>query len=144
MLVPSDGRPSFEGKKCRVFYELSVLVDIPLGRDLKALQSFRVVDAPDSALPAPGHVRTRYPEDQERGLFDAWLSPDIRVEAALAEGSLREGDTIEGNFQVETPKPLEYRAINVRLIAIEKTTASGHTDGYTHQGRAGSGLRPAV
>lgn len=132
--VPPNGRPSFEGEKCRVFYELSALVDIPLARDVKALQSFRVIDNSDPELPAPAPVRTRYPEDQDRGLLDSWFSPDIRVEAALRQSTFRKGDTVEGIFLVETPKPLECRSISVRVIAVEKTTAHGHTDSHTHMG----------
>jgi hypothetical protein len=132
--VPPDARASFEGKKCRVFYELSVLIDIPMWRDVKALQSFQVKLASDERRAPHGSIRTRYPEDQDRGLFDALMSPEIRVEAALAEGLLRDGDTIEGILVVDTPKPLRYRAISVRLIAVENTSAQGHTDSYTHKG----------
>ena len=132
--IPADARPSFAGQKGRVFYELSVLVDIPLGRDLKALQSFQVIDNSDPVLPPPTPVRTRYPEDQKRGLFDSWFSPDIRVEAALTQSAFRDGDTLDGIFVLETPEPLEYRAINVRLISVESTEAQGHKDGHTHPG----------
>lgn len=142
--VPPEARSSFAGEKCRVFYELSVLIDIPLWRDVKALQSFRVKAATDELTAQRGSVRTRYPEDHDRGLFDALLSPDVRVEVALADGMLREGDTVEGMFVVETAKPLQHRAINVRLIAIESTAAHGHTDRHVHNGEpvqiAGNGV----
>lgn len=132
--IPADARPSFDAEKCRVFYELSVLVDIPLGRDLKASQSFRVTGNVGSERPAAGHVRTRYPEDQKLGLLDSWFSPDLKVEAALTENAFVEGDTIEGIFVVNTLKPLKFRAISVRLLAVEQTTAHGHTDSHAHQG----------
>jgi hypothetical protein len=132
--VPADARASFAGTKCRVFYELAVLIDIPMARDVKALQSFQVKGA-DEEPPVPvGSVRIRYPEDQNRGLIDSLMSPELRVEAALAEGLLRDGDTVEGMLVVDTPKPLRYRAISVRLIAVENTTAHGHTDSYAHKG----------
>ena len=124
------------GKKCRVFYELSVFIDIPLWRDVKALKSFQVTTAYDGPSVPHQSVRTRYPEDQDRGLFDALLSPEIRVEAALADGVLREGDMVEGMFVVETPKPLQYRSISARLIAIEKTSAHKYTDSHVHKGEA--------
>jgi Arrestin (or S-antigen), N-terminal domain len=132
--VPPDGRPSFAGQKCRVFYELSVLLDIPLGRDIKQTQSFRVADRSLSEPSPPQPVRVRYPEDQARGLFESWFSPEIRVEAALSQDVFREGDTIEGIFVLNTPEPLEYRAIDVRLLAVEKTAAHGHEDSYSHVG----------
>jgi hypothetical protein len=134
--VPRDARASFGGSKCRVFYELSVFIDIPLWRDVKALKSFQVTAAPDTQSVKHDCVRTRYPEDQDRGLFDALLSPDVKVEAALADGALCEGDTIEGMFVVDTMKPLQYRSIRARLIAIECTSAHGHTDRHVHQGDA--------
>ena len=134
VLVPPNGRPTFAGEKCRVFYELSALVDVPLGRDVKALQSFRVADKADPQRPPPAPVRTRYPEDQERGLLDSWFAPDIRVEAALRQSAFRKGDTAEGIFVLETPKPLQYSAIDVRIISVEKTKAHGHTDSHTHPG----------
>lgn len=132
--IPSPARPSFAGQKCRVFYELSVRVDIPLSRDVTALQAFRVSGGPETELPPSAPVRTRYPEDQPRGLLDSWFSPDVRVEAALRQNTFREGDTLEGIFALETPKPLEFRAIDVRLISVENTTAHGHTDSHTHAG----------
>ena len=134
--IPQDARPSFAGEKCRIFYELSVLADIPLGRDLKALQSFRLPDVSNPDLPPPEPVRTRYPDDQAPGLFESWLSPDLQVEVALRQSTFRQGDTIEGIFQVETPKPLNYNAVNVRLITAEKTEAHGHSDSFTHSGKA--------
>jgi hypothetical protein len=132
--VPPDARASLDGKKCRVFYELSVHIDIPVARDVKAVHSFQVSDASKQQHDSPGSVRIRYPEDQGRGFFDALMGPELRVEAALAEGLLHEGDTAEGMLVGDTPKALQYRAINVRLIAVEKTTANEHTDSYTHQG----------
>lgn len=132
--IPPDGRASFHGKNCRVFYELSVLVDIPMGWDLKAVKSFNVTGAPGVMLPSPEAVRIRFPEDQQRGLLDSWFSPDVRVEAALTRNVFCDGDTVEGIFVVETPKPLQYRAINVRVISVETTTAQGYSGEHTHFG----------
>ncbi|MGI9471576.1 MAG: hypothetical protein ACR2NZ_08605 [Rubripirellula sp.] len=142
--VPPEARPSLHGNKCRVFYELSVLIDIPVWRDVKALESFSVSAAKTKTAETQTSVRTRYPEDQGRGLFDSVFGPDVRVEAALAEGLLREGDTVEGMFVVETPKPVPFRAIHARLISVESSTANGHNDSYTHPGEpitiAGEGV----
>ncbi len=132
--IPDDAPASFEGSKCRVFYELSVCIDIPAWRDVKAVHSFPLKRPSDDRPGRRGAVRTRYPEDRDRGLLDAWVSPDIRAEAALAEGVLSRGDTAHGIVVIEAPKPLRYRAITARLIAVENTTAHGHTDGHTHRG----------
>lgn len=132
--LPADARGSMSGEKCRVFYELSVQVDVPAGRDLKAVYSFRVPDRAAIDTRPVGPVRTVYPDDQKRGLLDAWFGPDICVEAAVAEGNLAVGDTIEGIFEVRTPKPLDYRGIYVQLISVEQSQAQGHTAGHTHLG----------
>lgn len=133
--VPKDARPSFQAHNCRVFYELAVRVDIPAARDLTLTHSFEVTSDSDANLESSiGSVRTRYPEDQERGLLDCWFGPDIRVEAALDEGLLREGDAAEGFIHVVTAKTLDYRVINARLIAVENTAAQGHTDTHVHKG----------
>ena len=134
LTVPADARPSFEGGKCRVFYELSVIVDIPLARDMKALESFQVRGpSTDADRPAPAPVRTRFPDDQERGLLDSWFGPEIRGEAALSRDAFVAGETIEGILLLETPEPLEHRGINVRLISVESSTAQGHTAAHVHQ-----------
>ena len=130
--VPEDAPGTFEAKKCRVFYELSVYVDIPLGFDAKAMSAFTVPGFDNVAESAP--VMTRYPEDQNRGLFDSWFGPEMRVEAGVAGSHYRRGEEIEGIFRVDSPKPLECRAISVRLVGIEKTRAQGHDDSHTHQG----------
>ena len=96
----------------------------------------RITGNPAIERPAPGHVRTRYPEDAKRGLLDSWFAPDMKVEAALTENTFAAGDTAEGIFVINTPKPLKYRSITVQLIAVEETTAHSHTDSHTHCGDA--------
>jgi len=136
VLLPSDARPSFAGKKCRVFYALSAQLDIPLARDVKAQHAFEVVEGRDVVQASPTPVRTRYPEDQETGLMDAWFAPDVRVELALPCQAYQEGDTLQGTFTVEAPEPLVYDAINARLISVETTTAHGHADSFSHSGNS--------
>ncbi|MBW3598266.1 MAG: arrestin C-terminal domain-containing protein, partial [Planctomycetes bacterium] len=79
-------------------------------------------------------VRTRYPEDQGKGLLDAWFGPDVRVEAALPQSVFRPGDVIDGVFRVDAPQPLECRKIIARLLGVERTEAGGHKDTHSHQG----------
>lgn len=134
--LPDDARDSFEGKKCRVFYELLVWIDIPVWPDTKAEHSFSVRSAASPGDLRHGPVRTRYPDDQQQGFFDSLFGPDITVEAAVADGAVREGDTIEGLFVIESSKPLSYRSISVRLVASETTKAKKHSDGYRHLGES--------
>lgn len=130
--VPANARPSFKGQNCRVFSELSVLLDIPVWRDVNALESFSVGRAQTPSAPQTQSAGTRYPEDEERDLFDSIFSPDLRVEAGIAESVLRTGDLTEGMLVVETPKQLPYRAIKARLISVESSAANGHNNSYTH------------
>lgn len=133
--IPEDAPPTHAGEKTRVFYELSIHVDVPAAFDLKATQSFEV--APQAAAPfetAP--VRTCYPDDQGRGLVDAMFSPDVRLEMALVSDTFLPGEVIEGIFTAETKKPFNCRNIRVRLVGIESSKAHGHTDQHVHNGPA--------
>jgi hypothetical protein len=140
--LPPDARSTFAGKKCRVFYELSVQIDVPLAFDVKATHAFTLC-LPER--PPPSQLsRTRYPEDHGRGLLDSWFGPDLRVEAAVSENVFRPGDVIEGVFRVDAPAPLECRAISARLVAFERTQAHGHKDGFAHRGPATTVATPGT
>lgn len=132
--IPENAPPTHVGKKTRVFYELSVQVDVPLASDLKAAQSFQLAPLPASYETKP--VRTRYPNDAGRGFFDALFAPDVEIEMALAADKSRLGELIKGIFCLETKNPLNCNAIRVRLVGIENSKAHGHTDRYVHQGEA--------
>ncbi len=132
--VPQDAPGAFTGKKCRVFYELNVRVDIPMGLDAKSTFAFKLPGVENEAASDP--VMIRYPEDQERGLLDSWFGPDLRVEAGVAGSQYRRGEEIEGIFRAQSPSPLACRAISVCLVGFEKTQAQGHTDGHTYTGPA--------
>lgn len=142
VFIPAGAPPTHQGQKTRVFYELSVQVDIPLGFDMKAVHSFLLDSLQTTREPLP--VRTRYPGEESRGLIDSLFSPDVELEMALAKDSARLGETIEGIFRVETPKPVKCRAISVRLIGVEHSQAQGHTDLYTHQEEPIELCRPGV
>jgi len=131
--VPANAPAAHVGQKTRVFYELEVHVDVPAGFDLKAKQSFQVEPLPvEEYETAP--VRTRYPDDDGRGLFDSFVSPDVRVEMALAADKYQPHEMIDGIFTIEPEKPLKCRRILVQLLGIETSEAHGHTDRYAHKG----------
>jgi hypothetical protein len=133
--IPEDAPATHVGQKCRVFYELSIHVDVPAGFDLKATQGILV-----EPLTVPQYktapVRTRYPDDAGRGLFDSLVSPDVRIEMALVADKYRPHETIEGIFTIEPEQSLTCRRILVQLIGIESSEAHGHKDRYIHQGEA--------
>lgn len=131
--VPADAPATHTGQRSRVFYELSLCVDVPLAFDLKATQAFQVARS-DAAEVEPKPVRVRYPEDKGRGFWDSIFSPDVRVELALARDTLRIGETVEGIFSVESTKAFKVRAIRARLFGIEQSSAQSHTDSRMHEG----------
>ena len=130
--IPEDAPATHAGQKTRVFYELSVQVDVPLAFDLKAMQPFQLAPLPASYEVSP--VRTRYPDDAGRGFFDELFSPDVKIEMALAADKARLGDQIEGFVTMETVKPMNCNSIRVRLVGIESSQAQGHKDRYVHNG----------
>lgn len=132
--IPADAPLTHEGDRSRVFYELTGLVDIPLGRDLKAVHSFRVASLPFQPQVSP--VRVRYPDDEGRGFWDKVLGPDVRIELALAKNVLYRGGSVDGIFQVETDQPVEVQAIRVRLVGHESSEAHGHSDSHQYTGEA--------
>jgi len=79
-------------------------------------------------------VRTRYPDDMGRGLFDSFASPNVRVEMALVADKYQLRETIEGIFTREPEQSLNCRRIFAQLIGIESSEAHGHKDRYVHQG----------
>ncbi len=130
--IPADAPPTHTGDRSRVFYELTGLVDIPFGRDLKAVYSFHVATLPPELAVNP--VRVRYPDDAGRGFWDKLLGPDVRIELALAKDVLLLGSSVDGIFQVETDQPVEVRAIRARLIGHESSQAHGHSDSHHFRG----------
>ena len=104
--VPAAAPPTHAGKKSRVFYELTVRVDVPLGRDLQAKQSFQV-GALDAPLGEIAPVVVRYPEEGGRGTFDSLFGPDVKIEMALAANQFRLGDSIVGIVSIDSPSDLQ-------------------------------------
>ena len=97
-----------------MFYELTCFVDIPFGRDMKTVQSFRIAPLPEEHSTSP--VRVRYPDDKGRGFWDKFFGPDVRVELALARDIISQGESVDGIFQVETEQSVKVRAILARLV----------------------------
>lgn len=132
--LPEDAPPTHLGPKSRVFYELSVQLDVPLARDLLAVRSFQV-DALPRALPAPSPVRAWYPDDAPPGMIAGLFTPDVRIGLSLGSDQARVGEEIGGDVLVETPRALDCRAIRLRLVGVESSEAHGHTDRYVHSGQ---------
>jgi hypothetical protein len=141
--IPVDAPATFVGEKTRVFYELSVQVDIPLAVDLTAMRSFQVARVPAAAQEiAP--VRTRYPDDSGRGYVDSWFGPDVQIEMALAANVYRLGEMIDGIVKIDAAKPFKCTAVRIRLLGVETTQAHNHKDSHAHQGEAIELAQPGV
>jgi hypothetical protein len=132
VVIPADAPATHTGQKTRVFYELSVYVDVPLKIDLKAAQAFQVgpLEVPlQEYMP----VRICYPEDAGRGYMDSMFGPNVKIEMALASNQYRLGESIDGIVIVEPAKPFNCNAMRVRLVGVESSQAQGHKDSHTHQ-----------
>ena len=138
--IPDDAPPTHKGNRSRVFYELSVRIDIPMGRDITALRSFDVAALRREHTASP--VRVRYPDDEGRGFWDNLLGPDVRIELSLAADTLAAGETIDGVFEAESEEKIEVRAIRARLVGIESSKAHGHRDRYRYQSEPVEIARP--
>lgn len=129
--ITADAPATHVAQKSRVIYALSIQLGVPAGFDVKTTQPFQVQLTPVATYEtAP--VRTRYPDDAGRGLFDSPISPDARLEMALAADKYRPGELIEGIFTLETQKPINCRRILVQRVGIERSEAHGHKDKHIH------------
>jgi Arrestin (or S-antigen), N-terminal domain len=131
--IPEHAPATHAGQKTRVFYELSIHVDVPAGFDLKATQSFHVEPLLIGQCETTP-VRTRYPDDAGRGLFDSLASPDVQIEMALVADKYQSHEMIEGIFTIEPKTSLNCRRILVQLIGIETSEAHGHKDRHIYKG----------
>ncbi len=130
--IPEAAPATLAGKKCRVFYELSVRVDRPLARDLHAKHSFVVGPFPDD-MPEAEPIVVRYPEDQGRGFWDKMFGSDARLRLALETNRYDTAATVRGLFLVETEKALNIHAVRARLVGKESTRAQGHSDAHAYR-----------
>lgn len=132
--IPADAPATHAGDRSRVFYELTCLIDIPLGRDLKEVYSFHVAQDPPEIT--ANSVRVQYPDDEGRGFWDKLFGPSVRIELAVAKGVLSRDGTVAGICQIETDQPLEVQAIRARLVGHESSQAQGHSDAHHFEGEA--------
>ena len=133
--IPEDAPATHVGEKTRVFYELSIHVDVPLAGDLIATKPFKVLPL-EVPMPELAPVRTCYPDDAGKGYIDSMFGPDVRIEMALAANCYRVGEMIDGIVIIETTKPLSCRAVVARLVGTEASQAQTHKDSYVHQTNA--------
>ncbi|MFK7821650.1 MAG: hypothetical protein AB8G99_23260 [Planctomycetaceae bacterium] len=128
--LPEDLPPSMEGKKCQVFYKLTVRIDRSLARDPREEKKFRVVPIAQSIEPQP--VVARFPNEDGFGFWQRTFGKQAHLTLVIDRDSFVSGDNMDCMFGVETESPMKIRKMTARVLCIEKTKAHGHSDSYTH------------
>jgi hypothetical protein len=129
--IPDDAPASLDGRKCRIFYELSVRIDRPLARDPRKTHKFEVASTVERLQGEP--VVAYYPDENGRGFWDRTFGRNARLTLALQNDVCTPGDKMIALFQAETDSPIKIKSATARLLCIESSRADGHTDSHTHQ-----------
>ncbi len=129
--IPADAPYSFKGKKCEVFYRLTVSVDLPIKVDLSSSYSFGVDPVPIPFAQTKA-VHVAFPDESGRSFWDRTFGKDVTLNLAVDRDILISGERALGMLTVESPAPLEISKIDVSLVGTENTNANGHTDSYRH------------
>lgn len=128
--IPESSPPSFKGKKCEVFYRMSVQVDVPVKWDMRDSLDFEVKRLESEFDSNPVHVV--FPDDSGRSFWDKLFGKNVTLNLALEKDLLACGEKAMAMLTVETPDPFDVNKISVRLIGRESSFARGHADGYEH------------
>lgn len=129
--VPENAPASFKGKKCSVFYKVTVNVDIPIKIDWAETLELEVpVDKPSFQETSPVHVV--FPDESGRSFWDKMLGKPVKLNLAVDRDCLATGDTAMAMLTVESPEPLQLKKIETYLVGRESSRAQGHSDGHSY------------
>ena len=130
--IPKNAPPSFEGKKCSVFYRLEIQIDVPIWPDPKLDYAFQLLRLPtpvEETLPA----YAKHPDSKKgRGFWDWALGKDVEVEVAIDSDVLAAGQQSQAMVAIKANEPFKLDQISLAMIGQEKSKARGHTDSYSH------------
>lgn len=130
--VPEDAPPTFEGKKCSVFYRLEVQIDVPIWPDPKLDYAFELLRQP-TPLEKTSVAYVQHPDPVKgRGFWDWALGKDVEVEVAIDSDVLIAGQETRAMVAVKANEPFRLDQISLAMIGREKSRARGHTDSYSH------------
>jgi hypothetical protein len=130
--VPRSAPASFKGKKCEVFYRVTVRVDLPIKIDWTHSQNFEVTpDKIEFKDTAP--VLVVFPDASGRSFWDKTFGKDVKLNLAVDRDTLAIGEQALAMLTVETPEPLKVNKMAINLVGKETTTAHGHSDSYSHK-----------
>ena len=133
LTIPANAPMPFKGKKCEVFYQLSVGVDLPLRIDWRSTHQFAVAGTEAARHePKPAHVR--FPEDDASPSFwDKTFGKDVTLNLAVDRNALSPGETANGMLTIESTDTFEITETKLVLACQEKVVARGHSNTYTHR-----------
>lgn len=130
--VPQVAPASFKGKKCEVFYQLMVSVDLPIKIDWSQTRNFEVVPEPvEFSDTSPVHVV--FPDASGRSLWDKAFGKNVKLNLALDRDTLAVGEKAMAMLTVESPEPLKVNKIDATLVGREQARAHGHSDSHSHK-----------
>ena len=130
--IPKDVPPSFEGKKCSVFYRLETQIDVPIWPDPKLDCAFKLLRQP-TPLEKTSPAYVQYPDPKKgRGFWDRTLGKDVEVEVVIDSDVLVAGQETRAMVAVKANEPFKLAQISLAMIGQEKSQAHGHTDSYSH------------
>ncbi len=130
LTVPEDAPHSFKGKKCEVFYRLSVDVDLPIKMDKSESKDFDV--APVATVNDSAPVISVFPDESGRSIWDKTFGRDVKLNLAIDRGTLCAGEKARAMLTIESPEPLKIDEMAISLVGLESTVADGHNDTGSH------------
>lgn len=132
LAIPKDAPPSFEGKRCSVFYRLEVQIDVPIWPDPKLDYAFELLRQP-TPLGETSAAYVKQPNPKKgRGFWERALGKDVEVEVAIDSNVLIAGQKTRAMVAIKANEPFKLDQISLAMIGLEKSEASGHTDSYSH------------
>lgn len=133
LTIPPNAPMPFKGKKCEVFYQLSVGVDLPLRIDWRSTHKFNVDGIAEVRHePKPAHVK--FP-DGEKGpsFWDKTFGKEVTLNLAIDRDALSPGEAADGMLTIESADTFEVTETKLTLACQEKVVARGHSNTYTHR-----------
>lgn len=128
--IPADAPPSLTGQKCKIFYDLSARIDLPMARDPNEKYQFNVAPTVEQLEGKPAVAY--YPDDDGRGFWDRTFGKGARLTLAVQNDVFTSGDKIIALFQAETDSVIKIKSATARLVCVESTQVHGHSDSHIH------------
>jgi len=130
--IPKDAPPSFEGKKCSVFYRLEIQIDVPIWPDPKLDYAFELLRLPTPA-DETSPVYAKHPDPKNgRGFWEKTFGKDVEFEVAIDSDVLVAGQKSQAMVAIQANEPFKLDQISLAMIGKETSQAGGHNDSHSH------------